>query len=253
MSVIKDCLIVAAGMGTRLKTHGDLKPLTKVCGKPLIEHAMEAASAGGVQRFVIVTGYKASLLDTALMEIRDRRGWAIETVYNAQFERPNGVSVLAGEALLPTEFFLAMCDHIVDAAIYRRVSAITLPKNSVALGVDYRLSNPDVDIDDVTKVQTANNHIKAIGKTIALYNAFDTGIFRANASLFTAIRASERKNGDCSISGGMEVLAKYNQAIAVDIGNARWMDVDSPEMYQRAHDWLFERIDASSDVRAALL
>lgn len=59
---ITDCLIVAAGKGTRLKGFGDLKPLVNLCGRPLIEHAMRSASAAGVTNFVIVTGYKAGIL-----------------------------------------------------------------------------------------------------------------------------------------------------------------------------------------------
>jgi len=69
---ITDCLIVAAGKGTRLKGFGDLKPLVNLCGRPLIEHAMRSASAAGVTNFVIVTGYKAGILKKFLQSLRKK-------------------------------------------------------------------------------------------------------------------------------------------------------------------------------------
>ncbi len=70
------------------------------------------------------------------------------------------------------------------------------------------------------------------------YNAFDCGIFRANPNLFTAIEQSVETTGDCSISGGMKVLSNNGQARAIDIGTARWIDVDSPDMHKKAHKWM---------------
>jgi len=240
LSQIRDCLIVAAGMGTRLKSLGDIKPLVKLHGVPLIEHAMAAGARAGVSRFVVVTGYEAPQLETRLQKINKERRWEIVTVRNPDFEKANGLSVLQAEQLLFGEFFLAMCDHLVDSAIYHHLTDASLPKDAIALAVDRRMENPDVDIDDVTKVNTADDKIINIGKTLPTYNAFDTGIFRANASLFSAIRQSEQVMGDCSISGGMKILAQDGRAIAVDVGSARWIDVDSPQMLRRAEDWRLE-------------
>lgn len=237
MPRIKDCLIVAAGKGTRLKGFGDLKPLVNLCGKPLIEHAILSAAASGVTRFVIVVGYKAGILTSFLHTLMDKYDWDIQIVENPEFEKSNGVSVLRAEPYLNGEFFLAMCDHVVDDSLYGYMQAATLPDGAIGLGVDRRLDNPDVDIDDVTKVQTNGPHIENIGKTIADYNAFDAGIFKANPNLFKAIRTSLAATGDCSISGAMRELAKDQKALAIEIGASRWMDVDSPDMHRRAHAW----------------
>jgi len=242
--------MVAAGKGTRLKSSGDVKPLVELHGVPLIEHAMAAGVRAGVTRFVVVTGYEAPQLETRLQEIKKQHRWEIVTIRNPDFEKANGLSVLRGEQLLCDEFYLAMCDHLVDSAIYHRLADASLPKGAIALAVDRRMENPDIDIDDVTKVNTAGDKIVNIGKTLAAYNAFDTGIFRANASLFSAIRQSEQGSGDCSISGGMKILAQDGRAIAVDVGSARWIDVDSPQMLRRADDWRLEtQADEASLVR----
>ncbi len=238
MPHIKNCLIIAAGKGTRLKGFGDLKPLVNLCGKPLIEHAMLSAAQTGVNNFVVVTGYKAGILKRFLNSIRKKYKWTVTVIENPNYEKANGVSVLAAEPYLKSEFFLAMCDHVVEPAVYEALQHADLPIGTVGLGVDTRLSNPDVDLDDVTKVNLIGMYIQKIGKDLKKYNAFDAGIFRANPNLFKAIRHSVVTTGDCSLSGGMKVLAADNQAAGIDIGATRWIDVDSPDMHKRAHEWL---------------
>jgi 1L-myo-inositol 1-phosphate cytidylyltransferase len=246
---IKQCLIVAAGKGTRLKQFGAIKPLVDLGGKPLVEHAMAAAAAAGVEHFVIVTGYQSDVLSAALSAIAARNGWSVTTALNKDYERENGLSVLAAEAHLRGDFFLAMSDHVVDAALYARLAAAPLAGDAIALGVDYRLSNPDVDIDDVTKVRVDGGRIVDIGKSLTDYQAYDTGVFRANLSLFAAIRQARDSHHDCSISGGVKMLASGARAFAIDVAAARWIDVDSPAMHARAKAWISDaqnrRLDAA--------
>jgi len=238
LSQVKDCLIVAAGKGTRLKGCGDLKPLVDLCGMPLIERVMLTASHAGVQNFVVVTGYRGDVLYNFLQHLRKKRNWNITIVNNPDFEKANGLSVLLGGKFLCDEFFLTMCDHVVEVALYKKLLRTKLRKSAIALGVDTRLSNPDVDIDDVTKVQINGDKINRIGKNLRAYNAFDTGVFRTSTALFSAIRQSHSETGDCSISGGVSIFAKSGLALAVDIGASRWIDVDSPEMHCKACEWI---------------
>jgi NDP-sugar pyrophosphorylase family protein len=54
-----DALIIAAGYGTRLREISESKPLTPICGVPLLEWAVRQARAAGVERVVVVTGHQA--------------------------------------------------------------------------------------------------------------------------------------------------------------------------------------------------
>lgn len=235
--MIEDLLIVAAGMGTRLRAKGDLKPLVDLCGTPLIEHAMENAFAAGLKRATVVVGYHAEILKEFLSELSSRRGWEIETVFNPDFKHPNGISVLKAKGHLTGRFCLAMCDHLVEPKLYQRLTSQKIQDNQVALGLDLRLDNEFVDLEDVTRVRIAGQHIRDIGKELSVYNAFDTGIFSAGPALFDAIEKSGRDNNDYSISGGMMMLAAEHNAIGVDVGDSFWIDVDSPDMHKLATDW----------------
>jgi 1L-myo-inositol 1-phosphate cytidylyltransferase len=220
-----NCLILAAGLGTRLRGVSDSKPLTLVGGIPLIEHVIRRATAGGATRFVVVTGYEADRVDGFLagldLPIRCER---VE-----DWTRPNGWSVLAGSAMLEGEYLLSMSDHLFDPEIVRRL--IAGPRLGVTLAVDYQLTGPLLDIDDATKVAVAaDGRIARIGKAIEDYNAIDTGLFLATPELAEAIRAAIAAGGGGSLSEGMQLLADTGRAMTVDAGSARWIDVDSPEM-----------------------
>ncbi len=238
MSSIKDCLIVAAGQGTRLKGLGDSKPLIELNGIPLIEHAMRSAHGAGVNNFVVVTGYQSERVCEFLKQVSARTNWNIKTRFNPDFLSENGLSVLAAEPDLSGEFYLAMCDHVVEPSLYDELAKADLPSEAVGLGVDYRMQNPMVDLEDVTRVELEREYITHIGKTLTSYSAFDTGIFRAGPSLFAAIQTSRERTGDCSISGGMELLASQKLAIGIDTGNSDWIDVDSVPMHKLASSWL---------------
>ena len=42
------------------------------------------------------------------------------------------------------------------------------------------------------------------------------------------------KDDDCSLAEGVRLMAEDGQARAIDIGEAWWQDVDTPEMLARA-------------------
>ena len=236
--MIEDLLIVAAGKGTRLKAKGNLKPLVELEGKSLIRRAVESAAAAGIKRATVVTGYHAEVLEDHLKIVSTATGIPVETVYNPRFEEANGLSVLAAKAILDRPFCLAMCDHLVEPGLYHCLLEQAHGGDRVTLAVDFRMDNPYVDLDDVTRVQMQGNRIKAIAKDLEAFNAFDTGVFAAGPILFEAIETSIRQTGDCSISGGMKILAANDQAFGLDIADNFWIDVDSPEMHQLAAQWL---------------
>ena len=57
-------VILAGGFGTRLGTLTKLKPkpMVDVCGKPIIEHIMQAYIKSGFTNFIICAGYKSEVI-----------------------------------------------------------------------------------------------------------------------------------------------------------------------------------------------
>jgi len=220
-----NCLIIAAGHGSRLRAISQSKPLTPIAGIPLIEHVVRAAAAGGASAFTVVTGHEAARVEAFLATLTD---FPIGAVRVADWDLPNGHSVLAGAEAIGGDFLLMMADHLFDPAIPARL--IAAPPAALTLAVDRDLSNPLIDMDDATRVETgADGAILRIGKMLETFDAIDTGLFRATPSLADAIRA-----GGGSLSDGVQRLADQGLAYTLDVTGARWLDVDDPPSLARA-------------------
>jgi 1L-myo-inositol 1-phosphate cytidylyltransferase len=209
------CLIIAAGQGSRLRQRAESKPLVPVDGVPLIQRVIRAAVAGGVSEFYVVSGYKGPRLREHLDQFADGEGVVVNHLVNRQWQQPNGVSVLQAKGHLRDPFGLI-------------------------LAVDKRLSNPLVDLDDVTRVFCSGDKIQDIGKGLSDFNAFDTGIFYSTPALFAALETSIENTGNASLSGGVAHLASLGKARIFDIGDRFWLDIDDSRSYVKAEVALIE-------------
>jgi choline kinase len=223
-----NCLIIAAGHGRRLRAISPSKPLTRIRAVPLIEHVIRAAAAGGASAFTVVTGHEAARVEAFLATLADL---PIETVRVADWNLPNGHSVLAGAARIEGDYLLTMADHLFDPAIVRAL--IAAPAAALTLAVDRNLRSPLIDMDDATKVETrAGGAIVRIGKALERFDAIDTGLFRATPALAEAI-------GDGgSLSEGVQRLADRGLAATIDATGLLWLDVDDPAALARAEAML---------------
>ena len=228
-----NCLIVAAGAGGRLRQRGQSKPLIPVNGVPLLERVISRARKAGVDRFFVVTGYRAEDVRAALDLVSARDAISITLVHNDEWQRGNGVSVSKARSLLNGPFVLTMCDHLVDPTILRDLMASRLEPDTVTLAVDFNIAGSINDLDDVTRVLCSDGRIINIGKVIREFNAIDTGIFLCTPGMFDALQLSQDA-GDDSISGAMKVLADQVKARVFDIQDRLWLDVDDPATLDKA-------------------
>jgi 1L-myo-inositol 1-phosphate cytidylyltransferase len=229
--MISTGILLAAGEGSRLRSATPFKPLCTVGGRSLLAHALEGLAEAGLDRAVVVTGYGAEEIAAHVAA----RSWplAVETIVNGDYRSPNGTSVLAAEPLLGGEdALLAMCDHLVEPALYRRIAEAGASPGA-RLGVDRRLDSGWVDLDDVTRVETAGERIVAIGKGLVPYDCFDTGVFAIGAALFEALRTLDSP----SLTEGMRILASAGRAVTIDCSDLDWIDVDDQAALEKAERW----------------
>jgi 1L-myo-inositol 1-phosphate cytidylyltransferase len=232
-----NCLIVAAGMGGRLRAKGPSKPLVPIQGVGLLERVITRARDAGVERFFVVSGYRGDDVRTALDRFSRREGISIVHIVNDEWQRANGVSVHKAKPYLDGPFLLSMCDHLFDPQIIRGLIASPLEPDTVTLAVDFNVAGSINDLDDVTRVKCANGRIEHIGKVIRDFNAIDTGVFLCTPVIFEALEASQA-TGDDSISGAMNVLARQGKARVFDVQGRLWLDVDDPASFDKAEELL---------------
>jgi choline kinase len=154
-------------------------------------------------------------------------------ISNPNWQKQNGVSLLTAAGKVNPPFFLVMGDHLFESSILEALLAQADPSR-LNLAIDKKIDSI-FDLDDAMKIQTQDNQIVAIGKKLADYNAIDTGIFLCPEIMFDYLGRA-LKQDDCSLADGVRLMASEGMALAIDIGDAWWQDVDTPEMLARAKE-----------------
>lgn len=235
-----------AGTGSRLQEARGLlpKPLLPIAGRPLIAYAIDSFADAGVEQLHIVVGADGNALANKLRPLAEPR-MKLNPIANPDSHKQNGVSVLKAAGMVAAPFFLAMGDHLFDASILQSLVE-EAEAGSLNLAIDRKIGSI-FDLDDAMKVQTRGDHVHRIGKTLAEYDAIDTGLFLCPESLFDYLRSALR-NEDCSLADGVQLMAADGKVRAIDIGGAWWQDVDTPEMLERA----MEELSANEPATASL-
>lgn len=104
-------MVMAAGLGKRMRplTASQPKPLVRVAGKPLVDHALDRLAENGVEKAVVNVHYLADALEAHVVErsspkvlISDERDALLET----------GGGMIKAQAKLPDPFFCLNADNI---------------------------------------------------------------------------------------------------------------------------------------------
>ena len=228
-------VIIAAGRGSRLKSHlGPPKPLLPLAGRPLILRVLDRFAEAGIPEAIVVVGHRGDEVRKGVFAANPPV--PVRFVENERWRLSNGLSVLASrEVVGGRPFFISMADHIFDTALITGLAAAPLPPGGLVLAVDRKL-DAIYDMDDATKVRTAGDRIVAIGKQLDDFDAVDTGLFACTPALFDALEttAAAHPEGDCSLSDGVTALVAGERAVVHDIGAGRWQDVDTPGAVEHA-------------------
>jgi MurNAc alpha-1-phosphate uridylyltransferase len=104
-------MLMAAGVGKRMRplTASQPKPLVRVAGKPLIDHALDRLAGAGIARAIVNVHYLADALEAHVLErqqpriiISDEREELLET----------GGGLIKAQQHLPDPFFCLNADNI---------------------------------------------------------------------------------------------------------------------------------------------
>lgn len=234
MGAVMQAIILAAGMGTRLRSVSPSKPLTTIAGRPLIHRILDNLAAAGITRPLVITGYRGDEVAAAVAAWHHASGVRAQTLHNSEWAQPNGVSVLAAAPRLEAQSLLIMADHLASPGVYATVAASGTPDAGLVLGIDRRMGHPWADESDVTRVATRQGRIIAIGKQICTYDAHDCGVFLITPELMQALAPLPSPG----LSDGVRVLAAKGRALTVDISAHDWIDIDDPRALAMAEEWV---------------
>jgi 1L-myo-inositol 1-phosphate cytidylyltransferase len=240
MAPITDAVMLMAGTGSRLRASGETlpKPLVPICGRPLISYIVDALQKVGVRNLHAVVGADGDALVAALRPLIPSP-MRLNPIPNPDWQKQNGISVLCAGAEAGAPFILTMGDHLFDPSILELV-AEQADGQELNLAVDRKIETI-FDLEDAMKVQTRGDRVTAIGKSLATYDAIDTGVFLCPNELFDYLRRA-RRDGDCSLADGVRLMAEDGKVRALDIGDAWWQDVDTCAMRAHAEEELRKQL-----------
>ena len=238
MSAIREAVILMAGSGSRLRRSQKTlpKPLTPILGRPLISYTLDALAAGGITKINVVVGHESDRLTAAVAKLAPTNV-TLSFILNREWQKQNGISLLAAADNVAGNFLLTMSDHLFDNVIVDLLTESTMP-GLLNLGVDRKIDSI-FDLDDAMKVQTKGDRIIAIGKDLPNYDAIDTGLFVCPIEIFAYLERA-KENEDCSLAQGVRLMAADKKVRAIDIGDAWWQDIDTIEMLQHAEKHMTE-------------
>ena len=238
MSAVREAVILMAGSGSRLRSSQKTlpKPLTPVFGRPLIAYTLDALAGAGISKINLVVGHESERLTTAVTELAPP-GVSLSFILNPEWQKQNGISLLAAAKNITGNFILTMSDHLFDNVIVDLLTESAAP-GVLNLAVDRKI-NSIFDLDDAMKVQTQGDLVVAIGKELPKYDAIDTGLFVCPHETFGYLERA-KENGDCSLAQGVRLMAADKKVRVIDIGDAWWQDVDTIEMLQHAEKHMAE-------------
>jgi len=249
--MVKKALIIAAGRGSRLDDLTDdvPKPLVKLCGMPLLDRIMHISGKEGIEEFYIVVGHKKEVLKEYYNTKKHK--FKITWIDNDEWEKANGVSVLAAADYLKDDnFVLMMSDHIFEpdniSSLMKKEEE--LKKNGIILAVDSSFKDKaGIDLDDATKINIEDERVTAIGKELEEYTSLDTGMFLCSPELFKVLKRLYKKNGDCSLSDGNMELIKKGKFGYHEIGMNMWQDVDTKSDLKAAEKKILNKCRKPTD------
>ncbi len=255
-------LIIAAGMGRRLHPYTDEMPkcLVPVRGRPMLARQLDAFRAHGVERFVIVRGYKAEVLEQRKGEL----GAGVSFVENAEFASNNILqSMFKAGAQLDEPLYVTYADIVFAHDV---VGALAAAEDDFSLVVDRDFKEiyegrtqhplPEAEVCSVD----ASGRIDAVGKrSVPVERAYGEFIGLAKLSRAGAARlAAAYDRLAVSYSGretdpfgrntwrGAYLTDLFEHLIgagetfrSVDI-HGRWREIDTTQDLERAEavvDW----------------
>ncbi|MGB8450088.1 MAG: NTP transferase domain-containing protein, partial [Nitrososphaeraceae archaeon] len=222
-----------AGEGSRLRGSDNtfLKPFVPLLGRPLISYTLDALIRAGIKTVDFVVGYESARMIEQVNQFLPS-DLSASFIENRDWQKHNGISLLAAAGHLSKPFLLTMSDHLFDGAMVDRLLDSSEP-GFLNIAVDRKLDSI-FDLEDAMKVQTCGDRITGIGKNLRHYDAIDTGLFVCPVEIFDYLERAKSGSGrsDYSLADGVRLMAGDDRVRTIDIGDAWWQDVDTPEMLQ---------------------
>lgn len=239
---MKHAVILAAGMGTRLRDAHSGKPkgFVELDGRPIIEDSIARLERAGISDIVIVTGYAAE----HYQQLARRFDGLVRTVHNPDYENSGSMySLYCARDVIDDDFLLLESDLVYES---RALDVLINHEMSDAV----LLSGP-TNAGDEVYVETADGMLVAMSKDPQHLGAPPAGelvgISRISRGLFAVMKHLAAEAFKDSLFYDYEtdclVAAAQNWDIACPVvTDLAWGEIDDPAHLHRVRNEVLPRL-----------
>jgi dTDP-glucose pyrophosphorylase len=231
LPAVRKAVLLAAGRGTRMRelTNDLPKPMIPVRGKPVLLQIVEGLKAAGIDRFLIVVGYRAEVVE-AFFGDGQSLGVRIEYVTQVVQDGTGRVVDLARDFAASDPFVLSYGDILVNPANYLRLTApagdqeaiITVKRNEDVSKGGAVFVNERFELTDLREKPKPGE------PTSPWYNA---GIYTFRPSIFEfTARLQPSPRGEYELTDAIRSLALSGRKVQAIELEGDWADVRDPEV-----------------------
>jgi len=241
--MIRTAVILAAGMGTRLRDEVENIPkgFLRLGQQPIIEESIERLVAAGIRDIVIVTGHCADHYE----RLAAGQDGLVRTVHNPRFADSGSMySLYCARDVIDDESFLLLESDLIYEP--RALTELLVEPAADAI----LLSGPTGAGDEVW-VETRDDNLVAMSKdreTLAGSVAGElVGISKISAELFTLMQEIAGRAFETSLRYDYEtdclVAAGARRPIRCPVvADLIWSEIDDPSHLHRAREQIYPRI-----------
>jgi 2-aminoethylphosphonate-pyruvate transaminase len=203
----------------------DLKALAQVGGIPLLIRNLRTLRSAGVEEAVVVTGYQASRVEDALESYHV--GIPVTVVRNHNWHLGTAHSVLAAAKSVDRPVVLVPSDHLYPPSLVRRVIGCPAPAGAIVLAVDRRLDSV-FDEQECLKVKLEGDRVTDVAMTLDEPDGVCSGIVRISPHLVETL-GRLLEDVEISVIDALRAMARRGRLRAMEVENARWISISSPQ------------------------
>lgn len=230
-SRVRQAVLLAAGRGTRMRElTADLpKPMIPVQGRPILQHIVEGLRAAGVERVLIIVGYRADVVRDFFGD-GSQYGLHVEYITQEVQDGTGRVVELAKTFAGQDPFILSYGDILIEPKNYQRLADL-----GAAAAIITVKHNPGeiakggaVFIDEHWRMTDLREKPGPGEPTSPWYNA---GVYTFRPSIFThTARLQKSPRGEYELTDAIRDLALSGSLVQAVELEGSWADVRDPEV-----------------------
>lgn len=239
-TMLKKAVILAAGMGTRLRNVCNNKPkgFIQIGKKPIIEESIEKLLKNNIREIIIATGYLSQFYEDL-----SKKYTCIKTIKNEKYSISGSMySLYCARKLIDDDFLIIESDLIYDSMALKKI--ISFPESDVILISGF------TNASDEVFVETKNNTLINMSKDKSILKNITgefVGISKISMDLYKEmIKTFEEqfKNNllvDYEVDG-LVCMAKAKKIYCCKIENLLWGEIDDYHQYIRAKEDVYPKL-----------